>query len=75
MSKLTERIVKLRLTDYLSNNSLLNSFQSAYIKCHSTEITLLSVHDQGRSEKKISEGVQVASFGTAEPGARSVHGA
>ena len=45
MSKLTERIVKLRLTDYLSNNSLLNSFQSAYIKCHSTETTLLSVHD------------------------------
>ena len=45
MSKLTERIVKLRLTDYLSNNNLLNPFQSAYIKCHSTQTTLLSVHD------------------------------
>ena len=45
LSKLTERTVKLRLTDYLSNNNLLNPFQSAYIKFHSTETTLLSVHD------------------------------
>ena len=45
LSKLTEKVVKLRLTDYLSNNNLLNSFQSAYIKHHSTETTLLSVHD------------------------------
>ena len=34
-----------RLTDYSSNNNLLSSFQSAYIKCHSTETILLSVHD------------------------------
>ena len=33
------------LTDYLSNNNLLSSFQSAYTKCYSTETTLLSVHD------------------------------
>ena len=45
LSKLTERVVKLRLTEYLSSNNLLNSFQSAYIKHHSTETTLLSVHD------------------------------
>ena len=45
LSKLTERIVKLRLVDYLSSNNLINSFQSAYIKHHSTETTLLSVHD------------------------------
>jgi exonuclease III len=45
LSKLTERVVKLRLVDYLSNNNLLNSFQSAYIKHHSTETALLSVHD------------------------------
>jgi Reverse transcriptase (RNA-dependent DNA polymerase) len=45
LSKLTERIVKLSLADYLSNNNLLNSFQSAYIKSHSTETTLLSVHN------------------------------
>ena len=45
LSKLTERIVKLRLVDHLSTNNLLNSFQSAYIKHHSTETTLLSVHD------------------------------
>jgi len=44
LSKLTERVVKLRLADYLSTNNL-NSFQSAYIKHHSTETTLLSVHD------------------------------
>ena len=45
LSKLTERVVKLRLTEYLSNNNLLNPFQSAYIKHHSTETALLSVHD------------------------------
>jgi len=45
VSKLTERVVKLRLVDYLSTNNLLNSFQSAYIKHHSTETTLLSDHD------------------------------
>jgi len=44
LSKLTERVVKLRLADYLSINNLLNSFQSACIKHHSTETTLLSVH-------------------------------
>jgi hypothetical protein len=45
LSKLAERVVKLCLTEFLSNNNLLNSFQSAYIKHHSTEIALLSVHD------------------------------
>jgi len=45
LSKLTERAVKRRLTDYLSSNNLLNSHQSAYIKSHSTETTLLSVRD------------------------------
>jgi Reverse transcriptase (RNA-dependent DNA polymerase) len=45
LSKLTERVVKLRLTEYLSSNNLLNSFQSAYIKQHSTETALLSVHE------------------------------
>ncbi len=45
LSELTEKVVKLRLTEYLSGNNLLNSFQSAYIKHHSTETTLLSVHD------------------------------
>jgi len=33
LSKLTKRVVKLRLADYLSTNNLLNSF---YIKHHST---------------------------------------
>jgi Reverse transcriptase (RNA-dependent DNA polymerase) len=45
VSKHTERIVKLRPADNLSNNNLLNSFQYSYIKSHSTETTLLSVHD------------------------------
>ena len=45
LSKLTERIVKTRLTNYLSSNALLNSFQSAYTKCHSTESALLAVND------------------------------
>jgi len=46
LSKLIERVVKLHLAYYLSTNNLLNSFQSAYIKHHSTETTLLSVHDR-----------------------------
>ena len=40
LSKLTERVVKLSLTEYLSNNKLIfNSFQTAYffIKHHSSE--------------------------------------
>jgi len=45
LSKLTERVVKLCLADYLSTNYLLNSFQSAYIKHYSSGTTLLSVHD------------------------------
>ena len=45
LSKLTERVVKSRLLNHLSTNSLFNSHQSAYSKFHSTETTLLSVHD------------------------------
>ena len=45
LSKLTERVVKIRLTQHLSSNNLLNKFQSAYTKHHSTESTLLAVHD------------------------------
>ena len=36
---------KERLNYILSNNKVLNSFQSAYIKHHSSETTLISVHD------------------------------
>ena len=45
LSKLTERIVKSRLTSHLESNSLLNPFQSAYTKHHSTETVLLSLFD------------------------------
>ena len=57
LSKLTERSVKLRLTHHLSSNDLLNSFQSAYTKYHSTESTLLSVYDhiiKAMSQQKIT---------------------
>ena len=57
LSKLTERVVKQRLTHHLSSNGLLNSFQSAYTKHHSTETTLLSVHDhiiKAMSQQKIT---------------------
>jgi len=50
-------MVKLRLTHHLSSNDLLNSFQSAYTKCHSTESTLLSVYDhiiKATSHKQIT---------------------
>jgi len=45
LSKLVERAVKARLCDHLSANHLFNSFQSAYTKFHSTESTLLAIHD------------------------------
>jgi hypothetical protein len=45
ISKLTERIVKSRLTAHLSANSLFNPNQSVYTKQHSTETTLLSIHN------------------------------
>jgi exonuclease III len=45
LSKLTERIVKDRLQSHLSRNSMFNTFQSAYRKFHSTETTLLALHD------------------------------
>ena len=45
LSKLTERIVKARLDSHFASNSLYNKFQSAYTKFHSTESTLLSLHD------------------------------
>ena len=45
LSKLTERIVKSRLVSHLTSNSLLNPFQSAYTKHHSTETVLLSLVD------------------------------
>jgi hypothetical protein len=45
LCKLTERFVKRHLTDHLQSNSLVNSFQSACTKFHSTETTRLAVHD------------------------------
>ena len=45
ISKLTERLVKNRLTEYLNQNNLTNSFQSAYTKFNSTETILLTLHD------------------------------
>jgi len=45
LSKLTERVVKNRLTTHLSTNNLLNSYQSAHTKHHSTESTLLAFYD------------------------------
>ena len=38
-------MVKKRLLDHLTYNSLLNPFQSAYTKFYSNESTLLSLHD------------------------------
>ena len=49
LSRLTERVVKTRLTEHFSNNNLLNPFQSAYVKGQSTtllsETNLLYLHD------------------------------
>ena len=46
LSKLTERVVKDQITDHLSSNAMFNVFQSAYTKFHSTETTLVAVHDE-----------------------------
>jgi len=46
ISKIIERVVKSRLMDHLTSNSLLKSHQSAsYCKHHSTETALLYIHD------------------------------
>jgi len=45
LSKLTEHIVKDRITHDLSTNSMFNSFQSAYIKHNFTETTRIALHD------------------------------
>ena len=45
ISKIIEHVVKYRLTDHLTSNSLLNSHQSAYCKHHSTETALLYIND------------------------------
>jgi len=45
ISKIIERVVKSRLMDHLTCNSLLNSHQSAYCKHHCTETALLYIHD------------------------------
>ena len=45
MSKATEKIVALRLTDHLEDNDLLETFQSAYKKGHSTETALTRIND------------------------------
>ena len=45
ISKIIERVVKSRLMDHLTSNSLLNSHQSAYCKHRSTETALLYIHD------------------------------
>src|SRR6218665_3275750 len=46
LSKLTERIVRARLNDYLSSNSLLNPHQSGFTKHHSTETLLVSLYNK-----------------------------
>ena len=43
--KIIERVVKSRLMDHVTSNSLLNSHQSAYCKHHFTETALLYIHD------------------------------
>jgi Reverse transcriptase (RNA-dependent DNA polymerase) len=57
LSKLTERVVKSRLTDFLTEHNLLNSFQSACTKLHFTETALLAVHDfliRASSQQQVS---------------------
>ena len=41
--KIVERVVKSRITDHLTQNTLFNPLQSAYRKFHSNETVLLSL--------------------------------
>ncbi len=43
VSKLIEKVVANQLTDHLKSNNMLETFQSAYKPCHSTETALLRV--------------------------------
>ena len=43
VSKATEKVVASRLTDHLEDNNLLEIFQSAYKKGHSTETALTRI--------------------------------
>ena len=45
MSKLIEKVVAIQLSNYLQDNHLHETLQSAYKKFHSTEATLIKVHD------------------------------
>jgi len=53
ISKIIERVVKSRLMDHLTSNSLLNFRQSAYCKHHSTETTLLYTVSQKKQDTKL----------------------
>ena len=45
MSKIIEKVVASRLTEYLSSNELFEPFQSAYKKYHGTETALVRVQN------------------------------
>ena len=45
ISKILEKVVASRIQSHLSSNSLSSSFQSAYRIFHSTETTLLKIHN------------------------------
>ena len=45
ISKILEKVVASRIQSHLSSNSLSSSFQSAYWIFHSTETTLLKIHN------------------------------
>jgi len=57
LSKLTECVVRNRLTSQTSTNNLLYYYQSAYTKHHSTEFTILADHHhiiKSMSEHKVT---------------------
>jgi len=51
-----KRVVKLRFSDHLTSNNLVNPHQSAYCKHHSIETVPLYIHDhliKARGSRKI----------------------
>ena len=46
ISKIIEKIVFTQLSDYLIRNKLLDPYQSAYTRHHSTETAIINVFDK-----------------------------
>ena len=45
LSKIIEKIISVRILQHITNNGIIDGFQSAYKACHSCETALLRVYN------------------------------